>query len=232
MNDRRPLDIEQYADVGQRISKAPATYLQHPLPFILIAAAYVPFAIASSIDPILSLVLFIPGLLAQEIVNGALIVAAERALHGQQPSVQDGFTAATDRLGALLEYFGRTFIVVFALAITVIGIPWAIRVAVRWIFGTQAVMLHDMSAKESISESCRVVTGNWWRTLGNLLLVGLIASLPSLVIAFAVGGIAGGVIGAVWGTLTTPFFSIFVTLFYFRLRHEKTPARMTEAEPT
>ena len=55
------------------------------------------------------------------------------------------------------------------LAITVIGIPWAIRLFVRWNFAIYAVMLNDQNAKAAISFSCDLVTGRWWQMAGLLL---------------------------------------------------------------
>jgi hypothetical protein len=222
MNDGPSLPSDQYADVGTRISRAVSLYARYPLTIIVISAANVPFTIAGLVVPgPVGPLLLIPSLLVQEIVRGALILVFFQALTGQTPSVHGGFTAATNKLGALIEYFLRVAGASVLLVITIIGIPWALRLFVRWLFGSEAIMLQNASAKDAISESCRLVTGNWWRTFGNLLLFWFLIGAPGLLLRFVIRGVAGGLVASFFGVLTAPIFAGAFTLFYLRLRYEK-----------
>lgn len=220
----------QYPDLGSRLSKAFSLYFGHAFVLSIISLPNIVFAVGQSLNSTLSLVLFIPSLIAGEIVTAALIWAIIGIVTGSTPSPHEAWGAATDRLGALLELFGRTFLAVLLLFITVVGIPWGIRVLVRWILGTQAIMIHGCTAREAITESCRLVTGNWWRTLGHLLLLAVVLGIPGLIVQLAIGGIAGAAAGALLGLLTGPIFAIFFTLYYLRLDYEKS-ATMPATEP-
>jgi hypothetical protein len=116
------------------------------------------------------------------------------------------------------------------LAVTVIGIPWALRILVRWVFGTHAVVLNNLTAKEAISESCRLVEGRWWR----IALVGLASSswgAPVLALMVAQPySIETVAIRIATGLTVTPILAIFWTLLFLRLQ-QTTPALSSEASP-
>ena len=110
------------------------------------------------------------------------------------------------------------------LALTIIGIPFAIRLGFRWIFGVQGVILEDLSPKEAFGESIRLVQGKWRRILGIFLLV-LLLALPNTIISFA---IAFGALDDIWRTATwaltlalMPVAPGLWTLAYLQLREEK-----------
>lgn len=222
---------EAYPTFGTRLSGALSFYGRHPFPLLLIAAANLPFAIGTAFGGALGLLLFIPSLIVQEIVGGAMAWAVYRGLSGSMPSPHEAFSTATDNLGALVEVSLRTVGAAFLLAITVVGIPWAIRLFMRWYFGTQAVMIQGYTAKEAISESCRLVTENWWRTFGNILAVSLPPGLIGIGVRLAVSGLAGAVIAGVWGIVFSPIILTFSTLLYLRYMHEKSMISATPAEP-
>ncbi len=123
-------------------------------------------------------------------------------------------------LGATL----RVIFPILLLSITIIGIPWAIYLAVRWLFVNQAVILDSTSARAALSYSAHAVSGRWWRTLGIAFLISLIVSVP--------GGIVGTVFGlapvyisstasSVVGAALLPLGVIAMTLMYFDLKQRK-----------
>ncbi len=123
-------------------------------------------------------------------------------------------------LGATL----RAFLPILLLTITIIGIPWAIYLAVRWLFVNQAVILDTTSARAALSYSAHAVSGRWWRTLGIAFLISLIVSVP--------GGIVGTVFGlapvyisstasSVIGAALLPLGVIAMILLYFDLKQRK-----------
>lgn len=228
MEDRQPVVGGEYADVGSRISKAFSIYTSHPIPFVLIALINLPITVISGLW-VWGAIFLIPGFVVQEIASGAGAVAAYAAIRGASPDAGKAFSAAVNKLGRLLELALRTFGAFLLLAITIIGIPWALRLIVRWFFGYQVVMLHDAEPKAAISESCRLVDGDWWRVFGNFLLVGLIIGVPSFALRVAIGGTAGILVSAVVSIIAGPLFMIFQTLFYLRLLQEKGSA--SEAPP-
>jgi hypothetical protein len=210
----------EYADVGSRLSKSFSLYRGYFVPFFLMALITFPLTALAAVWEF-GFVFTIPNALIGLVASAAIILGVEQALPGKAPEPGASLSAAMDRFGRLIEYALRTLGAVLGLAITIIGIPWAIRVGIRWFFGSQAIMLHGHDAKGAISESCRLVEKNWWRTFGNLILIGLIVGLPNGVFTLAFPGWLGGLIGAALSTLTMPFGVIAITLYYLRLRQEK-----------
>lgn len=224
----------QYPDVGARISKAFSLYSAYFMAFVTISIVTLPFSILGSL-PVVGLILAIPGAIVSGIVDAALITAAGQSVVGVAPTPGPDLSGAWNKFGRLFELFWRTAGTVILLAITIIGIPWAIRVAVRWSFGLQGVMLHDLDARSAISESCRLVEGNWWRTFGNYLLIGLIVAIPGFIglsFTFVISPIVGGIVGGIITVFTTPFFVLATTLLYLRLRTEKGAAESLGISPT
>jgi hypothetical protein len=119
---------------------------------------------------------------------------------------------------------------IFLLAITVIGLPFAIWKLVGWSFVGHEVLFTDKSLRESFRGSSELVRGRWWRALrvvlflsalllvaGPVLTLGLIFTpLPFLAI---------NLLGALIFALLIPYAAIGQTLLYFDLQ-----AR-TEGEP-
>ena len=110
--------------------------------------------------------------------------------------------------------------IVFALAISVVGLPWAVRQAVRWYFVPQAVVLDGARGTQALEASARAVAGRWWRTLvasAALTVVG--ASLGPLLgiglIVFSSVPVASvGLISSVVYAATVPLAVIGATLLY------------------
>jgi len=125
---------------------------------------------------------------------------------------------------------------VFAMGITIIGIPAAIYFGVMWVFIVQTVVLEHRSARRSLSRSSILVKRTWWRVLGILIIIGLIESILSAVAGGIVGfiiGLIGGLAdilpvelatnfaGSLVGMIFIPIGLIGTTLLYFDLRIRK-----------
>jgi hypothetical protein len=131
-------------------------------------------------------------------------------------------------LGALL----LAMLGIFLMAITVIGLPFAIWKMVGWSFAGQEVLFTDKSIREALRGSSELVRGRWWRAVrvvlflvailfvaGPVLTLGLIFTpLPFLLI---------NLLGALIFALLLPYVAIGQTLLYFDLqaRAEGEPAR-------
>jgi hypothetical protein len=121
---------------------------------------------------------------------------------------------------------------ILLMAITVIGIPFAIWKLVGWSFVGQEVLFTDKSLRESFRGSSELVRGRWWHAVrvvvflvallfvaGPVLTLGLIFTpLPFLVI---------NLLGALIFSLLIPYAAIGQTLLYFDLqaRTEEKPAK-------
>jgi len=165
-----------------------------------------------------------PALLAQiaslvlyEMVFAALTYAAATAASGKEPNALNSIRAARNRIGTLVELIVRRLGAAFLRAITIIGIPLAIRILVRWWFGTQAVMLTDANAKQAISQSCRLVAGRWWPTAATILLVSVTFAGLITVVWIAGGQFASMIFGSALAVFLGPVAACFWTLWFLEL---------------
>jgi hypothetical protein len=153
------------------------------------------------------------------VVGAAIALAAASAATGAGTRTPDSIRTTVRRLKDLIELTLRTYSAFLLLVLTIVGIPFAVRILVRWFFGVQAVVLNDLGAKEAITESCRLVEGRWWRIAGIFLLIGVSLVVPVSVVALAwPGSIAAIAIRILVGLTIGPVLGIFWTLLFLQLR--------------
>jgi hypothetical protein len=97
---------------------------------------------------------------------------------------------------------------------------------VSWYFVVQTVAIDDKRLFATVAMSSALVRGLWWRTAGTLLVLQLLAAVPSLVatagfeaLSTSVDSDAVTVVGnIIIGTIALPFVAIGATLYYLELR--------------
>jgi hypothetical protein len=166
-------------------------------------------------------------------VVAAIVVIFMRLLVESQPA---GFRACwrgmRERFWRIVAALLLATLGLTLMAITVIGIPFAIWKLVGWSFVGQEVLFTEKSLREAFRGSSELVHGRWWHALrvvvflvallfvaGPVLTLGLIFTpLPLLVI---------NLLGALIFSLLLPYAAIGQTLLYFDLqeREEAEPAR-------
>jgi hypothetical protein len=124
------------------------------------------------------------------------------------------------------------------LSITVVGIPWAIWIYVRWGFFAQAIMLDGApTGNAALRRSDEIVRGHWWHTLGIRAAFGIVAAAPGpiiglvLLIVFKMPVELVNGLGSLIYVVTVPFGVIGVTLLYLHRRDARQPATDTAAAP-
>jgi hypothetical protein len=118
---------------------------------------------------------------------GVVSATAQAALHGQT-SVMKAFDYSIDRVGALIKSSFLVFGILFALAVTIIGIPIAIFLLIAWAVVGQVVVLEGESPRVALGRSWELTRGNRLRVLGLAIVVGFLTGLATL--AFEAPGIA------------------------------------------
>jgi hypothetical protein len=120
----------------------------------------------------------------------------------------------------------------FAIAITVIGIPYAIYKFVCWQFVQQEILIEDKRIRDAFRGSSSLVRGRWWhavRTLGFFWLLSIAAGpvLGFTLIFTNLSLLWINVIGSVVFALFVPYVALGRTLLYFDLgaRAEEAPAK-------
>ncbi len=165
-------------------------------------------------------------------VVAAIVVIFMRLLVESQPA---GFRACwqgmRERFWRIVAALLLATVGILLMAITVIGLPFAIWKLVGWSFVGQEVLFTDKSLREAFRGSSQLVRGRWWHAVrvvvflvallfvaGPVLTLGLIFTpLPFLAI---------NLLGALIFSLLIPYAAIGQTLLYFDLqaRAEEKPA--------
>ena len=136
--------------------------------------------------------------------------AALAAVNGQATDHGGVLAAVRRRYFRLYGMFFVLGLVVSALAVTIIGIPVAIWIGVRWSLAPIVLFAEDLGAMESLGRSWSLVRGSWWRTFGLILLVALITDLIDL----ASHLIPFGIFQYAVASLLAPFGAILLVIIY------------------
>lgn len=165
--------------------------------------------------------------------SGALIRAVGDVLAGVEPDFGRSYQVALNRFWRLLGVLVIQAPVVAGLFITVLGIPLAIFVVVRWLMAQQVVVLENTRSTRALGRSWEMVRGRWWRTLGIALALGLLSVIPSLVtdpvsrlLEWAAGdtilyvpfALLGALVAAAGQTVGTAFGLVGLTVLYYDLK--------------
>lgn len=180
-------------------------------------------------------------------IVAAVVIFAVRLL------VETGEMGFLDSWRGMLRRFWRVvagsllpYLAALAIAITVIGIPYAAYKFVCWQFVQQEILLGDKGIRDAFRGSSSRVRGRWWhavRTLGFFWLLGIAAGpvLGFTLIFTNLSLLWINVIGSVVFALLVPYVALGRTLLYFDLGvraeseparpwHERLPRRATAAE--
>lgn len=225
--------LRQQRDLGQIIDATIKLYSQNFPVLFTIAALVIPLGIAAGIfqtisnDVTGSIVISLISL-GQAVVNlvagSAVIIAVNDLDQNRAPEFGRSFDEALARVGTLVMSLLRAAFHVILFAITIVGIPWAIQRAIRWVFIQQTVMIEGASWDQALGKSADVVLGSWWRTLGIWLLITILAAVP---VALARGAfvfapvLVSSIVGSLLEALVLPFVAIGTTLLYFDLKTRK-----------
>lgn len=150
------------------------------------------------------------------LMEGAAIHAVSEQYFRKEVNILLDYRCAWKKFAALIAVSIISILAIVGLAITIIGIPLAIYLAVGWAFTIQIVLLEGKDTMAAFSRSLALIKNNWWRVFVLLLLLGLIAAGIGYVIGLI--PVVGETIGAI---LTTPIILIGTTLLYFDLRAKK-----------
>lgn len=166
-------------------------------------------------------------------IVAAIVIVYVRELVESRPA---GFRVAFRGMRA------RVWRVVFAqllatigpilMAITIIGIPWAIWKLVGWAFVQQEVLFTDKSLRESFRGSSDLVRGRWWHTVRAVLFFAVLTTVAGPVLTFAlifttIPLVWINLLGSLIFALLIPYVALGKTLLYFdvQARADAGPAK-------
>jgi hypothetical protein len=148
-----------------------------------------------------------------------------RPTHSSRTNLVDAACLVWKRLPALVLARLTAIVIVSALAFTVIGLPLALRQAVRWLFIEQTILLDGASARQATASSALAVEGRWWWTAGTFVAIGgtALAAAPILGVALILATRSlpldyVNLISAIAYAYLTPYLAIALSLIYLELR--------------
>ena len=126
--------------------------------------------------------LLVGGLLSilESVVVGPAIVSVIQTIRkGGRTDAWRAYGRAYRRIGDLFEGWLRVDLGVLLRALTIVGLPFAIRDMVRWSLFSQAIMIDEARTWQGArATSAAAVSGRWWQTAGKALLFAAIGVIP------------------------------------------------------
>jgi hypothetical protein len=169
---------------------------------------------------------------AQALVAAIAIVVAREATRDRRVGFKQAMLGVKARFWRVVGAQILATIGVLALALTVIGLPWAIWKLVGWAFVQEEVIFTDKSLRQSFRASTELVRSRWFRTARVILIFYVIGIATGPILTFALIFTALpliwiNVIGSFVFALLIPFTALGGTFLYFDLsvREEEETAR-------
>jgi glycerophosphoryl diester phosphodiesterase family protein len=125
---------------------------------------------------------------------GALFRAATSLAAGNVETIGSVLAGTARRYFAIFGIAILTLLVALG-AVAIVTIPVVIWVLIRWAVDTPAMFAEGVGPVKAIGRSWNLTKDNWWRTLGILILVGILVSLIQTALAALFGGIAAVIPG-------------------------------------
>lgn len=172
------------------------------------------------------------------VIVPAVLVVFREIEHGHRPTVRETLRGVHDRFKVMARALLRPAGTVFLLAISVVGLPWAIQRAVRWTFVPHAVLLDDIAPDTAPAYSAEAVRGGWWRTAGTDMVLTILGAAPgpllgiALMITMAAGVDFVNALSSVIYAAVLPFTILGTAILYRRRQGRALPpaARTDQAE--
>ncbi|MBI5878020.1 MAG: hypothetical protein HZB53_10230 [Chloroflexi bacterium] len=172
-----------------------------------------PLLMATSV---LSLIIGLLSAIANILQTSALTFAMSELFNGRVVTVRQAY-AQIVRHGASLLVGS----IVYAVAAGVVAgcsvflcfVP-AIAILPRWMFVYQGIMLEELDGVEALRRSWRLVDGQFWRTFGIALALGLLSYLITVGPSYLAVALALAASGAEWLTLLAGVASGIVAMFF------------------
>ena len=155
-------------------------------------------------------------LLVYSVMYGALVFSIGWRYLDRTVGVFHAYKMAFKRVFPLIGASLLVPIICGILAITIIGIPFAIFLGVSWMFYYQIVIFEMKSPVEAMRKSYELVKGDWWLALGVGLTFGIITGAVTMMLSFI------PIIGSFAAVLfVIPIQLVAVSVFYFERRGRK-----------
>jgi hypothetical protein len=124
-------------------------------------------------------------ILATPIASAAVIAFVRNLERGGPAGFGTAWSSLVGRLWRVIAVELLATVLVLALAVTIIGIPFALRKFVDWQFAQQEVLYENRSIRDALRGSTRLVRGHWWHTAAVAGTFWVISEVPGPFLLFA-----------------------------------------------
>jgi hypothetical protein len=162
-------------------------------------------------------------IVALTVVQAAVAATMCEIDQNRPAGTRDALARAWARIGALLWTLVKVAVAFVVLDLTVVGIPLAVWLLVRWSLFSQVIVLEDQPARGALRRSAALVRGHWLRaasisvvSAGIGLLVGPLVGVLLLFVTSASFNVVNLVAAVIYG-VTMPFVAIATTYLYYDL---------------
>jgi hypothetical protein len=240
----RPDELERRRSYGQIMAASAILYGRHWRPLVVLGAISIPIVggtqlVANLLSNGGRFLLAISDLIAtfgqpaaSAVVAATIIVFIGSVAAGDPAGVRPSLVGTKRRFWRVVIAQILVLLGVTAMAVTVIGLPFAIWKLVGWSFVQQEVLYTDKSIRGSFRSSSDLVRGRWWhalRTVVVLQVVGVIVGpfLGLFLIFTPFPLFLVNLLSSIVFALVVPYVTVGKTLLYFDLqeRAKQQPAK-------
>jgi len=256
---RDPLPLRAPRRAGQIIGAGWAMYRRRPGTFVAIGLVFVPMAVVTAIvlglvaqltgfsalvdlveeeGRVGSVIAFVIGGFANLVgfvfVQAAVSIVMDAHEAGRTMGASEAYRRVASSWRPLLGALVRVVALVAVLLVTVIGVPVAIWLLVRYQLIAQSVMLDGVGGREALRRSGRLIDGRWLHAALVVLLIHGVMSLTSFVVGLVVLVVFTGVPLWAFNIFTALVFALLTPLAaaaYTLLYGDRVAATELEPEP-
>jgi hypothetical protein len=166
-------------------------------------------------------------LILSALAKGAMVCAVSQSYMERPVMVAHCFGRAWARVLSLVLSTGAFILAIIGAAVTVIGVPLAIYLAIVWFFASEAIMVERKGPLTSLWHSRELVKGRFWKvfTIGLVFLLiaiaGLVAASTVSIFLDAASPAVGNLAYIAVVTALVPIMWIGATVAYYDLRIRK-----------
>lgn len=162
--------------------------------------------------------------LAGVLVPLGIVAIVRASIDGTTLTFQDALRAATNHWLVGIKTTLLMGILLIPLMFLLV-IP-AIIFAIFWAFAVYVVMDDKLSGYSALKYSKFVVQGHWWKVLGNLLIMGLVAGIVGSIVSipFSTENVVSQIIGATITSIVSMYSLVGAYLLYRNLKSLKPAA--------
>ncbi|HET7445719.1 MAG TPA: hypothetical protein VFJ57_13790 [Solirubrobacterales bacterium] len=170
---------------------------------------------------------------AMAVVAAVVVVLVRLLVEGEErPGFRQCFRGMEHRFWRVVGAQMLYIVGLYALALTIVGLPFAVNKFVAWSFVKQEILFHDRGIRDAFHGSANLVRGRWWHTVRFLAFLFVLTAVSGPILTFALiftnlPLIWVDLLGSLVFALLIPYVALGETVLYLDLqaRAETEPAK-------